>query len=212
MKRYLILCISLLLVVSLMAVPALAASDGGFLFEDGECLTNDFVPDSNKQYTGRVYAAFPDLGLDYAWYEFAPIELFIDDSAQDLYFNCNFSFVVGGQQYETDFAFSLNHDLWVIDDLSSAAGDIRVTAFELTPYEPEPADPPVTDQSAAESVFAVFAGIGTWFIAELSNVTSLFYQADSGLTLLGVLSVSVIGIAVVFYLIKVIKNFLCFRG
>lgn len=67
------------------------------------------------------------------------------------------------------------------------------------------------EEAAVDSVFGVFTGIGSWLVAELGNATSLFYQADTGLTILGVLAVAGLGIAVVFLLINWIKSLLQFR-
>lgn len=62
------------------------------------------------------------------------------------------------------------------------------------------------------AILAVFSGIGEWFVEFLPTLYALFWSAEAGLTFLGVLAVMGLGIAVVFLLIRVIQNFLHFRG
>ena len=68
----------------------------------------------------------------------------------------------------------------------------------------------VTDVMTA--ILAVFSGIGDWFVEFLPTLYALFWSAEAGLTFLGVLAVMGLGIAVIFLLIRVIQNFLHFRG
>ena len=181
MKRFLVLCISLLLVVSLMAVPALAASDGSFLFENNECLTNDFVPESGKLYTGRIYASFSDSGNDYAWYEFGPVEL---DLAQK-FFSISTDIVIDGQERLFDISFDGGHGYWVCDDIAIGFGAISLSRFELTPYVPEP----VTADELTDNVGSFFSGVAGW----VSNLASLLQEP---LVLLTVLCIPLTGVII----------------
>lgn len=68
-----------------------------------------------------------------------------------------------------------------------------------------------------QAVLSVFGDIGEWIISQLSLITEIFWaqSADGSsyhLTFLGVLAVAALGISVIFLLIRVIQNFLHFRG
>lgn len=62
------------------------------------------------------------------------------------------------------------------------------------------------------AIFAVFTAIGEWITTSLPTFFTLFYVAESGLTLLGTLAVVGLGISVVFLLMGIIQRFLKFRG
>lgn len=64
-------------------------------------------------------------------------------------------------------------------------------------------------------VLGVFGSVGEWFIEFMPTIISLFYTVESGvgsLTFLGVLAVISLGISVCFLFMRVISNFLHFRG
>ena len=61
-------------------------------------------------------------------------------------------------------------------------------------------------------IFEVFTEIGNWIVGALPKFFSLFYVADTGLTMLGSLAVVGLGISIVFLLIGIIQRFLKFRG
>ena len=63
-----------------------------------------------------------------------------------------------------------------------------------------------------ETVLDVFNEIGSWISTELSSLMSVFYNADSGLTFLGVLAVAGLGFSVIFLVLGIIQRFLHFRG
>lgn len=62
------------------------------------------------------------------------------------------------------------------------------------------------------AILAVFTSIGTWITTNLPTFFTLFYVAETGLTLLGTLAVAGLGISVVFLLIGIIQRFMHFRG
>ena len=67
------------------------------------------------------------------------------------------------------------------------------------------------------TIFEVFSIIGVWIVDQLGMLTELFWiPASSGdggsLTFLGVLALCSLGISVIFLLIRVVQNFLHFRG
>ena len=67
--------------------------------------------------------------------------------------------------------------------------------------------------SLLTAIFAVFTAVGDWIMTQLSELPSIFWNAtDSSLTFLGVLAVVSLGISIIFLMIRVIQNFLHFRG
>lgn len=62
-----------------------------------------------------------------------------------------------------------------------------------------------------ESIFAVFAAVGEWFVDAVTALIPMFY-AEGALTFLGVLAVAGLAISVVFLLLNIIQNFLHFGG
>lgn len=63
------------------------------------------------------------------------------------------------------------------------------------------------------AIFAIFGDVGDWIVEMLGSITALFWNAtDSSLTFLGVLSLISLGISVIFLMIRVVQNFLHFRG
>lgn len=63
-----------------------------------------------------------------------------------------------------------------------------------------------------ESVFSVFTKVGEWIVDSVNAMSALFYNPETGLTLIGVLSVSGLAFSVVFLIIHVIARFLHFRS
>lgn len=66
--------------------------------------------------------------------------------------------------------------------------------------------------SILTAIFAVFTTIGEWIVATIPTFFSLFYVAETGLTLLGTLAVVGLGMSIVFLLIGIITRFLKFRA
>ena len=63
------------------------------------------------------------------------------------------------------------------------------------------------------AIFAVFSDVGEWIMTQLGLVSELFWNStDSSLTFLGVLALVSVGISVIFLMIRVVQNFLHFRG
>ena len=63
-----------------------------------------------------------------------------------------------------------------------------------------------------ESIVGVFTKLIEWFSTALVSVGEIFYNADTGLTFIGTLSVIGVGIAVVLMVISMLQSFLHFRG
>lgn len=66
--------------------------------------------------------------------------------------------------------------------------------------------------SITPAVFDVFEAIAEWVVSVMPSIQALFYTAESGLTLLGTLSVCSLGIGIFFLLLGVITNFFQFRS
>lgn len=63
-----------------------------------------------------------------------------------------------------------------------------------------------------EAILDVFDAVSTWIQSAVTSVMPMFYNAESGLTFLGVLAVAGLAFSVVFLIIGIIQNFLHFRG
>ena len=66
--------------------------------------------------------------------------------------------------------------------------------------------------SILQSVLDVFSSVGTWISEALNDLMPIFYNAESGLTFLGILAVAGLAFSVVFLVIGIIQKFLHFRG
>ena len=58
-----------------------------------------------------------------------------------------------------------------------------------------------------ESMTNVFDSIGDWFVTAVTDVSSLFFVPETGLTLLGTLAVIGLAISIVMLLLNVVKSF-----
>lgn len=63
-----------------------------------------------------------------------------------------------------------------------------------------------------EAILAVFTAIGDWIVESVPTMMPMFYNAESGLTFMGVLAVAGLAFSVVFLLIGIIQRFLHFGG
>lgn len=61
------------------------------------------------------------------------------------------------------------------------------------------------------AILEVFSAIGTWIVDAVTSLLPMFYVAETGLTLIGILSVCGLGMSVIFLLIGIIQSFLRFR-
>ena len=210
MKRFLIISLVVVLVVVMMAVPAMAASYEAI---EGEgCLVLTECPA-----VGKYYVAFecckdaPNASVEALIVEnfyFDPGELveaeMVDFAAK---------FTSGERSFSGFLSFSLQSGelyVYMFDNFGCTYSLYNLVMVSVDELEGGNSSGSVAQTT--DSIFAVFAGIGTWLVAELGNVTSLFYHADTGLTLLGVLAVCGLGFAVVFFLISWIRNLLQFRS
>lgn len=63
-----------------------------------------------------------------------------------------------------------------------------------------------------DAVLGVFEAVGEWITTAVTNLVPMFYDAENGLTFLGVLATAGLAFSVVFLMIGIIQNFLHFRG
>lgn len=61
------------------------------------------------------------------------------------------------------------------------------------------------------AILEVFSSIGTWIVDTIAELMPMFYVAETGLTLLGILAVCGLGMSIIFLLIGIIQSFLRFR-
>lgn len=70
---------------------------------------------------------------------------------------------------------------------------------------------PVISYGSNPSVFSVFSGVGTWFSDVLQNISTMFWTADSGMTVLGYLAVASLALAVILLIFYLIAGWLKFH-
>lgn len=62
------------------------------------------------------------------------------------------------------------------------------------------------------AVLEVFEAVGTWISETIPTFVPIFYDAETGLTFIGVTLLMSLGFSVVFLLIGLLQRFLSFRG
>lgn len=62
------------------------------------------------------------------------------------------------------------------------------------------------------AVTDVFTAIGSWIVETLPSIVEVFYNAETGLTFLGILAVVALGVSIFLLLMNIITNFLQFRA
>lgn len=58
----------------------------------------------------------------------------------------------------------------------------------------------------------VFSEMSSWVSTAVTDLMPMFYTAETGLTIIGILTVAGLSLSVTFLIIGVISNFLHFRG
>lgn len=66
--------------------------------------------------------------------------------------------------------------------------------------------------SIVTSMTEVFTSVFNWIVTALESVLTVFYTAESGLTVLGVLAIVALAISLFFLVVGVISNFFHLRG
>lgn len=62
--------------------------------------------------------------------------------------------------------------------------------------------------SAITAITDAWTAVSTWYITTFKSVPALFYEAETGLTFVGVLAVMGAGLAIIMGLVMVIRSFL----
>jgi hypothetical protein len=62
--------------------------------------------------------------------------------------------------------------------------------------------------SVVESVVDVWTAVSTWYVSTFQSVQPIFYNAESGLTFIGVLACIGAGLSIIMGLVMVIRSFL----
>ena len=66
--------------------------------------------------------------------------------------------------------------------------------------------------SVIDSILEVFMVIAEWIPTAITSLVPIFWNAEAGLTFMGVLAVAALAISVVFLIMGIIQRFLHFRG
>lgn len=69
-----------------------------------------------------------------------------------------------------------------------------------------------TTTGVAESILSVLTAISTWFVSSISTMLAIFYSPESGLTVIGVLSVCALGVSVILLVLNKVSDFFHWRG
>ena len=69
-----------------------------------------------------------------------------------------------------------------------------------------------TDRNVLSAILEIFLAVGEWISSAVSSLTPMFWSAETGLTVLGVLSVAGLAFSIAFLIINLIQGFLQFRG
>ena len=208
MKKMLIILSSVVLLFSLLIVPA-SATEVSEVYEGVIQEHFAYFLDVNPGYYSlNVYT---DASRSEMLLNVPSFELY--DGTYSLYFDELDSIF-------TNITLSVNYSENVLQcalsGYSDHTGDPKFDLFgsvrypnvvaELIPIEVDPPLVPV-------SVFDVFAGVGSWILTSLGSVSGLFWNATAGqLTILGVLAVAALGVGVVLGLVFIISRFLRFRS
>ena len=214
MKRFLLLFCTVVLVCSIMIVPAFAAEAyvGVKSSSSDHCVSFDSIPPSGEYIMsfefdsdgsiltliadpfvlGDVEEVFID-GNSCLASTAVPIFFRIEEAILELQF---------GILADSARSVVLGSFLDMDGNRYSLPDDIVVT---LTPVGSSQSESPLT------GIFDVFGGVGSWLAGQLGTTTTLFWNGQ-GLTFLGVLSVCALALAVVLLLVMVIVRFLRFRG
>lgn len=65
--------------------------------------------------------------------------------------------------------------------------------------------------SSSVGVFSVFSGVSTWLAGAVNNMVSMFWTAEGGLSVLGVLAVASLAIAFIILLIYLLAGWMKFK-
>lgn len=70
----------------------------------------------------------------------------------------------------------------------------------------------LAETNVLTAVLAVFSAIGEWIVEFIPSLLSMFYTAEAGLSVLGIMAIAALGVSIVFLCIGVIQSFFHWRG
>ena len=100
-------------------------------------------------------------------------------------------------------------------DITSAAvlnwpDNLRLEHADLLPLTGVSTGRVVDASSPFAGIFSVFSGVACWLAASFGNVSTIFWTADGGVTVLGVLVVASLAISVILLLVALVAGWLKF--
>ena len=212
MKRFLLLFCTVVLVFSIMIVPAFASDLEVITVTDPFDLES-YCVQVNERFSGDYRVLLYDSSSEP--FLITPV-FFIDENRATVY---DFTGLLNNLSFHIEMEFSEDDGrVFFCFPFSACSADecfIFSELFEISRIEFVPAaeyEPPAVDGgSPLSGIFDVFGGVGSWIVGQLGTTTSLFWNGQ-GLTFLGVLAVAALALAVVLLLVFVIVRFLRFRG
>lgn len=69
-----------------------------------------------------------------------------------------------------------------------------------------------TAPGVVEQILTVLTAIGGWFVTMISNMLVIFYAPETGITVIGVLSVCGLGVSVILLVVNKVSDFFHWRG
>lgn len=65
----------------------------------------------------------------------------------------------------------------------------------------------MTENAIVTQILAIFTAIGNWFVSCITSLLPIFYDSESGLTILGVLACCGLAVGVILMVIQFVKRF-----
>lgn len=65
----------------------------------------------------------------------------------------------------------------------------------------------MTENTIVTQILAIFTAIGNWFVSMITSLLPIFYNAESGLTILGVLACCGLAVGVILMVTQFVKRF-----
>lgn len=112
------------------------------------------------------------------------------------------------ERYTADASVNNCNVIWVNKDLLKGSTILLVGTDPVITYI-KVADPPIILDP--KDVLSVFSGVGSWLAGAVSSMTTMFWTAEGGLSVLGVLAVASLALAFILLLIWLIAGWMKFK-
>lgn len=112
------------------------------------------------------------------------------------------------ERYTTDASVNSCNVIWVNKDLLKGSTILLVATDPVITYI-KVADPPIILDP--KDVLSVFSGVCSWLAGAIGNLTAMFWTAEGGLSVLGVLAVASLALAFILLLVWLIAGWLKFK-